>query len=71
MLRHYDIRGIVLSWLENYLKNRQQFVSYNNFDSDKLQIVCGVSQGSIIEPILFILYINNLCNKYNPKSKSP
>ena len=61
-LKHYGIRGIVLSWLEYYLSNRHQFVSYNNFDSEKLQIVCGVPQGSILGPILSLLYIYDLCN---------
>ena len=59
-LRHYGIRGTVHSWFKSYLSNRKQFTCYNDNSSDLCTINCGVPQGSILGPILFILYINDI-----------
>jgi hypothetical protein len=58
----YGIRGIALDWLTSYLSNRSQYVSFNNEKSSSKNIICGVPQGSILGPTLFILYVNDMCN---------
>ena len=59
-LYHYGIRGLTNKWFEPYLANHKQFASINGFESSTSSITCGMPQGSVLESLLFLIYINDL-----------
>jgi len=61
-LEFYGIRGLSNDLLKSYLTNRKQYVIYNNQKSNLEDIKLGVPQGSILGPLLFLLYVNNMTN---------
>ena len=57
---HYGIRRISLLWFQSYLTGRQQYVSINDHSSHLGGIICGVPQRSVLVPLIFLIYIDDL-----------
>ena len=59
-VRHYGIRNNIFNWLESFLTNRTQQVQIDGSLSDPEDVLSGVHQGTVLGPLLFLLYINDL-----------
>ena len=63
-LKQYGISGSLLNWIADYLNNRQQRVVIKGHMSDYKTVTAGVPQGSVLGPLLFLIYINDIAESF-------
>ena len=61
-LKAYGIQSENLKWCRSYLSNRKQFISYNDSETEMKIVICGLSQGSTLGPLLFLIFVSDLNN---------
>ena len=59
-LDHYGFRGVISKWFSSYLEGRTQTTQIGSFISKRKNTTCGVPQGSVLGPLLFLIYVNDI-----------